>query len=87
MTEAQIIRKAKAKIRKMISPNEILSIEFTGVDFAKVVMPSTCESEAVMVWNFYISYEPSNEDIFTKLEKHEFPNLITKESLTVTLIK
>lgn len=87
MTEAQIITAAKRKIKKMISPNEITSIEFTGVDFAKVEMPSTCEAGAVMVWNFYISYEPSNEDIFTELEKKEFPNLITKESLTVTLIK
>lgn len=86
MTNAQIITKAKREIKKMVSPNEILSIKFTGVDFAKVEMPSTCEAGATMFFEFFISYTEGNENVFTELEKKEFPNMIVKDSLTVTFI-
>ncbi len=87
MTEAQIIAKAKKEIKRMVSPNEVLNFNFKGLDFVSVEMPSTCEANEIMVWDFDIDYGPSNEDIFTELEKAEFPNLITKESLTVTLVR
>ena len=87
MTDTQIITEAKKQIKKLCNPNEILSIEFTGVDYAKVLMPSTCEVGAAMVFEFFISYIEGNESVFTELDKYEFPNLIIKDSLMVTFLK
>ena len=91
MTQAQIIAKAKREIKKIVSPNEVINFNFKELDndeyfFVSVEMPSTCEVNETMVWLFSIDYTPSNEDIFTELEKAEFPNLITKENLTITQV-
>ena len=90
MTTTQIQTKAKNQIKKeFVKKNEVISWNIQGDDsfgLITVTIPSSCEANETMKWEFTYSYEPSNKDVFTELEAYEFPHLITKEKLTVIAV-
>ena len=86
-TAKQIQKEVKSLIIKdFIKKNEVISWDLNGDNsfgMITVTMPSTCEMNETMKWDFTYSYEPSNIDDFTEIERYEFPNMITEEKLTV----
>lgn len=83
----QIQKKVKSLIKKdFVKKNEVTNWDIKGDDsfgIVKVTIPSTCEANKSMTWEFTYSYEPSNTSDFTEVEILEFPEMITKEKLTV----
>jgi len=95
LTQKQIEAKFKRVIKKdHTKKNEINSIEFSDVRFdgeyydatVTVVMASTCELGATMTWEFLVSYEASNESMFTSYERKLCPELITEATFSVKAI-
>lgn len=72
-----------------ISKSEIIRMVFTGSDsFGSVAVdiPSTCGVGETMQRKYIYSYEESNIDCFTEVERLQFPHLITEAKLEIKAI-
>jgi len=87
MTTTQIQSKVKSQIKSQyVKKNEVIDWSINGDDsfgVVKVTMPSTCDMNGTMTWGFTYSYEPSNIDVFTEIQRLQFPEMITKEKLII----
>ncbi len=88
-TLKQIQNEVKRLVKKQVSPNEITEINISGdVEYGSgsVTMESTCVLGETMTWQFIYSYEPSNEDCFSEIQRIKFPEKVTKEKFEIKII-
>ena len=89
-TIPQIESQVKREVKKLTKKQNVISLvivseqnEFYTNGSVKVIMDSTCKLNGTMTWNFYYDYEPSNKNDMTEIERLRFPEMITKEKLTI----